>query len=58
VIGGIVIGVAQTMTAGYQSDFAPWLGTNFQTVMPYVVMVLVLLIRPYGLFGTPEVKRI
>jgi branched-chain amino acid transport system permease protein len=58
VIGGIVIGVAQTLTAGYQNDIAPWLGPNFQTVMPYVVMVVVLLIRPYGLFGTPEVKRI
>jgi len=58
VIGGIVIGVTQTLTAGYQNDWAPWLGQNFQTVMPYVVMVIVLLIRPYGLFGTPEVKRI
>jgi len=58
VIGGIVIGIVQNLTAGYQADIAPWLGTNFQTVMPYVFMVVVLLIRPYGLFGTPEVKRI
>jgi branched-chain amino acid transport system permease protein len=58
VVGGIVIGLAQTLTAGYQGDFAPWLGANFQTVMPYVVMVIVLLVRPYGLFGTREVKRI
>ena len=35
-----------------------WLGQNFQTVMPYVVMVIVLLVRPYGLFGTKEVKRV
>jgi branched-subunit amino acid ABC-type transport system permease component len=27
-------------------------------VMPFVVMVLVLLVRPYGLFGTPEIKRV
>jgi branched-chain amino acid transport system permease protein len=58
VVGGIVIGLAQTLTAGYQGDLAPWLGANFQTVMPYVVMVIVLLVRPYGLFGTREVKRI
>ena len=58
VVGGIVIGLSQTLTAGYQNDYAPWLGQNFQTVMPYVVMVVVLLVRPYGLFGTREVKRI
>jgi branched-chain amino acid transport system permease protein len=58
VVGGIIIGLSQTLTAGYQGDYAPWLGDNFQTVMPYVVMVIVLLVRPYGLFGTKEVKRI
>jgi branched-chain amino acid transport system permease protein len=58
VVGGLIIGVTQSLTAGYQEDFAPWLGTGFQSVMPFVVMVLVLLIRPYGLFGTPDVKRV
>ena len=58
VIGGMVIGVTQTLTAGYQPDHAAWLGNNFHVVMPYVVMVLILLIRPYGLFGTPEVHRV
>lgn len=58
VVGGVVIGVTQTLTAGYQPDIAPWLGSNFHIVMPYIVMVLVLLVRPYGLFGTPEVRRV
>lgn len=58
VVGGLVIGVTQTLTAGYQPDYAPWLGANFHIVMPYVVMVIVLLVRPYGLFGTPEVERV
>jgi branched-chain amino acid transport system permease protein len=58
VIGGVIIGLTQTLTAGYQNQYAAFLGQNFQTVMPYVVMVLILLVRPYGLFGTPEVKRI
>jgi branched-chain amino acid transport system permease protein len=58
VVGGLVIGVTQTLTAGYQPDIAPWLGSNFYVVMPYVVMVLVLMVRPYGLFGTPEVRRV
>lgn len=58
VIGGMVIGVTQTLTAGYQPDHAAWLGNNFHVVMPYVVMVLIMLVRPYGLFGTPEVHRV
>lgn len=57
VVGGLVIGIVQNLTAGYQPELAPWLGNNFHLVMPYVVMVLILLIRPYGLFGTPEVQR-
>jgi branched-chain amino acid transport system permease protein len=58
VIGGVVIGVTQTLTSGYQPEYAAFLGNNFSAVMPYVVMVVILLIRPYGLFGTREVHRL
>lgn len=58
VLGGFVIGVTQTLTAGYQPDWAPFLGENFYAVMPYVVMILILMVRPYGLFGTKEVQRL
>jgi branched-chain amino acid transport system permease protein len=58
VAGGMIIGITQALTAGYQQDIAPWLGDNFAAVMPYVVMILILLVRPYGLFGTREVRRV
>ena len=58
VLGGLIIGLTQALTAGYQQDIAPWLGDNFAAVMPYVVMILILLVRPYGLFGTREVRRV
>ena len=58
VIGGLVIGVTQALTSGYQPDYAAFLGTNFHVVMPYVVMILILMVRPYGLFGTREVHRV
>ena len=58
VIGGVLIGVTQTLTAGYQPEYAAFLGNNFYVVMPYVVMIAILLIRPYGLFGTREVQRL
>ena len=58
VVGGIIMGLTQTLTAGYQPRYAEWLGGGFDGVMPYVVMVLILLVRPYGLFGTKEVRRV
>jgi len=57
VIGGLAVGTVQELTATYQSN-APWLGGNFSVVTPYVLMLLVLLVRPYGLFGTREVERV
>ena len=57
VLGGLLIGVTQALTSGYQPEYAAFLGTNFHVVMPYVVMILILMARPYGLFGTKEVHR-
>jgi branched-chain amino acid transport system permease protein len=56
VVGGLVVGVAETLTQGYAGELA-FLGLGFHTVMPYVVMVLVLLARPSGLFGIRELHR-
>jgi branched-chain amino acid transport system permease protein len=58
VLGGIIIGLTQSMTAGYQDDLLPWAGENLAAVMPYFVMIAILLVRPHGLFGTPEVRRV
>jgi len=58
VVGGIIIGLAQVVTAGYESRFANVLGAGFHEITPYLIMILVLLIRPYGLFGTRKVERI
>jgi branched-chain amino acid transport system permease protein len=45
------------MSAGYQDEIA-FLGRGLGQVAPYVVMVLVLLVRPSGLFGTKELTRV
>jgi branched-chain amino acid transport system permease protein len=57
VIGGLAVGVLQELVAQYQ-NYAPWLGGNVSVITPYVVMLIVLLVRPYGLFGTHEVERV
>ena len=56
-VGGLVIGLAESYTAGYQ-DKILFLGRGFGDVMPYVVMIAVLLVRPTGLFGTKELTRV
>jgi len=58
VVGGLIIGIAEVLTAGYQADVVPFLPRGFAGVMPWVVMIVVLLVRPYGLFGTRDVRRI
>ncbi|TMC23377.1 MAG: branched-chain amino acid ABC transporter permease [Chloroflexi bacterium] len=58
VLGGIIIGLAEVLTAGYESRFANLLGAGFHEITPYLIMILVLLIWPYGIFGTRKVERI
>jgi len=52
-----VVGLAETLTSGYE-DKLPFLGGGFGSIMPYIVMILVLLWRPSGLFGTKEIARV
>jgi branched-chain amino acid transport system permease protein len=55
VVGGITIGIVEIMASGYAPG---WLGSDFSAVAPYVVMIIVLLIKPYGLFGARPVERV
>lgn len=58
VLGGLLIGVAQQVVASYHRQWFPGLDTNIGSITPYLVMLVVLLVRPYGLFGTKEVERV
>lgn len=55
--GGIAVGLAQTLTAGYEGNLT-FLGRGVSSIVPYAIMILVLLWRPSGLFGTREVTRV
>jgi branched-chain amino acid transport system permease protein len=57
VVGGLVVGVAITFTAGYQDELS-FLGRGLSEVIPYVVLLVVLLWRPWGLFGSREITRV
>lgn len=51
IIGGIIIGLLETFTGGYLSP-------SLRDVVPYIVLVLILLVKPYGLFGLKEIERV
>lgn len=55
VVGGLVIGLTEVLTSGYAPSS---LGDNFYAVAPYIAMILILLVRPYGLFGRAPAERL
>ena len=59
-VAALMVGIAEALTNTYQPDASTLacMGHNFSQVVPYLVMFIVLLIRPYGLFGTKEVERV
>jgi branched-chain amino acid transport system permease protein len=56
-VGGLIVGLVATYCAGYQDELS-FLGRGLSDVAPYAVMLLVLLVRPCGLFGTRGVARV
>ncbi|MEG9225144.1 branched-chain amino acid ABC transporter permease [Aeromicrobium sp. Sec7.5] len=58
VVAGLLVGVFESLVRLYHNDIFPNLATNTGVLAPYVLMVLVLLVRPHGLFGTKEVERV
>ena len=55
VIGGLVIGILENLSGGYLSRV---FGGGVKEVAPFVFLVLILMIKPYGLFGTKEIERV
>jgi branched-chain amino acid transport system permease protein len=55
VVGGLIVGIAENLAAGY---IDPWVGGGTKDFVPYVLMIVALMIRPYGIFGKPVIERI
>lgn len=51
IVGGLTIGLLKQFVSGY-------LDPGLATVIPYVVLVLILLVRPYGIFGETRIERV
>lgn len=55
IIGGILIGIIESMTGGYLD---PLVGGGLKEVIPFVILVIILMVKPYGLFGKKEIERV
>jgi branched-chain amino acid transport system permease protein len=55
IIGGLIVGVVENIAAGYVD---PLVGGGTKDFAPYVLMILALMIRPYGIFGKRIIERV
>jgi branched-chain amino acid transport system permease protein len=56
IVAGIIMGVLENVASGYLDPHLP--GGGLANVFPFIVMIIVLVIRPYGLFGQARIERI
>ncbi len=56
IVGGIAIGVLENMAQYFDYQYLHF--GNLYTIAPFYVLVIILMIKPYGLFGTKDIERI
>ncbi len=56
IVAGIIVGVLENVAAGYLDPLLP--GGGLAQVFPFIVMIIVLIFRPHGLFGLARIERI
>ena len=55
IVGAMLVGVLESLAAGYLD---PLVGGGFSNIASYLVLLAVLFVRPYGLFGRAEARRV
>jgi branched-chain amino acid transport system permease protein len=55
VVGGLIVGIVENFAAGYLD---PYVGGGTKDFAPYVLMILVLMVRPEGIFGRRRIERV
>ena len=56
VLGGLIVGVLENLAQYVDAEWLHW--GNMYTVAPFYALILILLIKPYGLFGTRAIERV
>jgi branched-chain amino acid transport system permease protein len=55
ILAGLIIGVGECMGAAYLD---PYVGGGLESVLPYIIMLAVLILFPFGLFGYKKIERV
>jgi branched-chain amino acid transport system permease protein len=55
IVGGLIMGGVESLAAGYLD---PYVGGGTKDFIPYVLMILVLFVKPYGFFGHETIERV
>lgn len=55
IVGGLIVGAVESVAAGYLD---PYVGGGTKDFIPYLLMIVVLFIRPYGFFGHAIIERV
>ncbi len=55
IAGAMVVGVLESLAAGYLD---PSVGGGFSSIASYLVLIAMLFVRPYGMFGRADVERV
>ncbi|WP_434622571.1 branched-chain amino acid ABC transporter permease [Azospirillum sp. B2RO_4] len=56
VVGGLIVGVLENMAHYLDSQWLNW--GNMYEIAPFYVLIAILMIKPYGLFGTKDIERV
>lgn len=56
VLGGLIVGLLENLAHYVDSQFLHW--GNMYQVAPFYVLIVILMIKPYGLFGTKDIERV
>ena len=55
IVGGVIMGVLENLAGGYLD---PLLGGGVKEVAPFIALVAILSVKPYGLFGKVKIERV
>ena len=55
IVGGLIMGAVESVAAGYLD---PYVGGGTKDFIPYVLMILVLFFKPYGIWGHETIERV
>jgi branched-chain amino acid transport system permease protein len=58
VVGGVIVGLLVEYTKGYLNGWFGMSGVDLSQILPFVVLVAILLVKPYGLFGQVRIERV